>query len=649
MVSVFDKRVAFKPFEYPEILKYQDAINHSYWLVSEWNFISDIQDFNQLSTIEKEAIKRAMLAISQIEVSVKEFWAKLGDRFPKAEFKQVGITFGESECFDDQTEVLTNNGWRFFHDLKESDLVAQYCIEGGKISFTKPLKYVKRFYTGKMHHYYNKCTDLMVTPNHDIIVMHPQHSTYTKKQSVAGRWGRNYRYPCAGIGTSSDPLHFTELDRLLIALQSDGCLFGNCPSGQGRRDFTFRFSKQRKINRLLEICKNLGIELLSSIKENGQKTFNGRLPDEAPDVSKIKDFSYIDITRVDYKYANAFLNEIKHWDSSIAGKNFTYYNSNDKAVDTVQIIATLGEKCSNKGINRTEEQLLDQPTPDGKRRMSCKTIYALNITNYNKKTYPYRTEVNYNGNVYCVTVNSGCVVTRRGCRVAISGNCRHANAYSRLLEILGLNDEFNTLLDNPIIQGRVDYLTKYLKGASDNSNEGFTLTLSLFSLFIENVSLFSQFLIIKSFNKYTALLKDIDNVVQATQQEENIHALFGMEIIGIIKKEFPEWFNEEFYTKLYRACKKAYESEEKIVDWIFENGELSFLSKEAVKEFIKHRFNVSIQSIGGEKVFEIDYDLLDSINWFEEELVGDVSTDFFHKKPTTYTKFNKSIQAEDLF
>src|SRR4051812_29389852 len=97
-MGIFDKRLAFKPFEYPEILKYKDAINHSYWLVSEWNFVSDIQDFRVcLSDKERNAIKNALLAISQIEVSVKKFWGKLGDRFPKSEFDQVGITFGESE------------------------------------------------------------------------------------------------------------------------------------------------------------------------------------------------------------------------------------------------------------------------------------------------------------------------------------------------------------------------------------------------------------------------------------------------------------------------------------------------------------------------------------------------------------------------
>jgi len=97
-MSIFKKRVHFKPFEYPEVLSYVDAINHSYWIHTEWNFQSDIQDFHtKLSPHEKNAVKNTLLAISQIEVSVKAFWGKLYDRFPKPEFNAVGATFAESE------------------------------------------------------------------------------------------------------------------------------------------------------------------------------------------------------------------------------------------------------------------------------------------------------------------------------------------------------------------------------------------------------------------------------------------------------------------------------------------------------------------------------------------------------------------------
>src|ERR1044072_2567839 len=97
-MTIFDKRVAFKPFEYPEVVKFKEAIQHSYWLVSEWNFMSDVHDFHvKLDDVQRSAIKNTLLAISQIEVAVKKFWGKIGDRFPKGEIEQVGAVFSECE------------------------------------------------------------------------------------------------------------------------------------------------------------------------------------------------------------------------------------------------------------------------------------------------------------------------------------------------------------------------------------------------------------------------------------------------------------------------------------------------------------------------------------------------------------------------
>ena len=59
----------------------------------------------------------------------------------------------------------------------------------------------------------------------------------------------------------------------------------------------------------------------------------------------------------------------------------------------------------------------------------------------------------------------------------------------------------------------------------------------LFSLFIEHVSLFSQFLIIMAFNKHRNMLKGVSNVVEATSKEEQIHGDFGIDLIKIIKQK----------------------------------------------------------------------------------------------------------------
>ena len=226
---------------------------------------------------------------------------------------------------------------------------------------------------------------------------------------------------------------------------------------------------------------------------------------------------------------------------------------------------------------------------------------------------------------------------------------RHSRSYSHVLELLGLNNAFDSLVDEPVIQGRIDYLNKYLKNAGNNNKELYTLSLALFSLFIENCSLFSQFLIIKSFNKHKNAFKGIDNVIQATMKEETLHALAGAHIINLIKKENPDWFNEDFYKTVERACKKSYEAEEKIIDWIMEKGELEFLSKGVIKEFLKNRFNNSMEMIGCNKIFDTNKDILKHTEWFEVEANSETHFDFFHKTPTNYTKKSQSINPEDLF
>jgi ribonucleoside-diphosphate reductase beta chain len=226
---------------------------------------------------------------------------------------------------------------------------------------------------------------------------------------------------------------------------------------------------------------------------------------------------------------------------------------------------------------------------------------------------------------------------------------RHSRSYSHLLEILGFNDEFVLSLQEPCIQGRIDYLSKYLKYASSDNKELYTLTLALFSLFIENCSLFSQFLIIKSFNKEKNLFKGIDNVIQATQKEETIHALFGSYLIKKIKEQCPDWFDDDFYAKIKRACKKAFEAEVKILDWIFQNGELDFLPKDTVVEFIKNRFNESLKLIDCETIFDIDKEKLKDVEWFDIETLSETHTDFFHKTPVNYNKKAISVTEDNLF
>jgi len=226
---------------------------------------------------------------------------------------------------------------------------------------------------------------------------------------------------------------------------------------------------------------------------------------------------------------------------------------------------------------------------------------------------------------------------------------RHTDAYSHLLEILGLNDEFAKIKDIPVIQQRMNYLEKVIELSRGQEDREYAHAIMLFALFVEHVSLFSQFLIMMSFNKHRNLFKGISNAVEATSKEENIHGMFGIDVINIIKEEHPEWFDKKCEDFIIKACEEAYEAESKIVDWIYENGELDFLPAANVKEFVKHRFNNSLVSIGLPRIFEVSEALLEETDWFDNEVIATKHVDFFHKRSINYNKRSASVTSEDLF
>jgi len=225
----------------------------------------------------------------------------------------------------------------------------------------------------------------------------------------------------------------------------------------------------------------------------------------------------------------------------------------------------------------------------------------------------------------------------------------HNNAYERLITVLGLEDVFEKNLKLNWIEGRVKYLRKYTHKYYKDSKKQYLYALILFTLFVENVSLFSQFYVINWFARFKNVLKDTDQQVKYTRNEENIHALVGIKLINTIRKEYPELFDEELEAKIAHEAKAAFESESEIVDWMVNGIKEENLTAPILKEFIKNRINESLKQIKFKKVFDVDKELLKKTKWFEEELLGNNMTDFFHSRPVEYSKKNQSFDESDLF
>jgi len=225
----------------------------------------------------------------------------------------------------------------------------------------------------------------------------------------------------------------------------------------------------------------------------------------------------------------------------------------------------------------------------------------------------------------------------------------HNNAYERLLSVLELEDIFEENLKLEWIQGRVKYLKKYTHRFYKDSKKQYLYALILFTLFVENVSLFSQFYVINWFSTFKNVLKDTDQQVKYTRNEENIHALVGIKIINTIREEHPELFDAELEEKIHAEAHEAWKAEAKIIDWMVNGIDEKGLSASILKEFIKSRINESMAQIGFKAPFEINSDLLQDTLWFDEQLHGNNMTDFFHSRPVEYSKKNQSFGEDDLF
>jgi ribonucleoside-diphosphate reductase beta chain len=225
----------------------------------------------------------------------------------------------------------------------------------------------------------------------------------------------------------------------------------------------------------------------------------------------------------------------------------------------------------------------------------------------------------------------------------------HNMAYEKLLDVLHLTHVFEDNMNEEVIRGRVNYLRKYLKKTYKDDKKQFIYSIILFTLFVENVSLFSQFYIIMHFNRNKAVLKDCAQQVQYTRNEEMLHAQIGIQIINTLRQEYPELFDDELATRIQHECQESLIAEGKVIEWILGEYKVPGLDAEILKAFIGKRMKDSLRQIGFENsAVEYDRDLADKTYWFDEELLGNNMTDFFQKKPVEYAK-GVGITAEDLF
>jgi ribonucleoside-diphosphate reductase beta chain len=211
----------------------------------------------------------------------------------------------------------------------------------------------------------------------------------------------------------------------------------------------------------------------------------------------------------------------------------------------------------------------------------------------------------------------------------------HAQAYARLNEELGLED-FAAFLEDEASAAKIERL---LNTPNETLQEK-AQSLAIFSAFTEGVNLFSSFAVLLSF-KMRNKLKGVGQIVEWSVRDESLHSEAGCWLFKQLMKEYPELKTEKLIKDIEEAATLALQLEFNFIDKIFEMGDLENLSKEDLKNFIKHRVNTKMGDLGLKPLIpseEIDKGALKQMLWFDAVVAGKQHTDFFASRVTNYAK-----------
>ena len=343
-------------------------------------------------------------------------------------------------CFDRETEILTEHGWVRFDELKEGVKVAQW-HEDGAIDFVVPTAYHRGRHTGTMVVFKSQSADLTMTPNHRLPLVKTQTGvpkTFSAAELV--ELGAGWKTLHAGEGVDGPGLSLSHsMIQLMVAIQADGSLFKRA---DGTRSVDICFTKQRKIDRLSQLLNACELKWSWQVstalsgphkKQRLRVVLNER---ENPSLTPILDLMgaekvwgawLLDMTKAQRKI---FVDEVFHWDGHAEGQN-QYASVDKRNADWVQTLLCLSGVRAN--IRRYQNSL-----------GGAAWIVDVRRTRVNAVTHrAERSIIPWDEEVFCVTVPSDAIIVRRNGKITIT---RQSQNFPKAMRSLVIAQPGNVLV-----------------------------------------------------------------------------------------------------------------------------------------------------------------------------------------------------------
>jgi len=379
-----------------------------------WDNCSDIGSYyfmNYIGSGISEDIVRSMCC--RLNLSLEEFDG------PK----------GMWNCYSNDTEILTINGWKLFKNLLKTDKVAT--LENDELKFVLPSEYITTDYKGKMLHQKTKFINLLVTPNHRLWVKKrksknfefipaeeaPRHISYSRTAKWNSNEERYFVLPPIKINRKNQIIYNKILMDNWLAFfgiwTAEGCTI--------RDHYKVVISQHKKENldTIANVIRKCGFHYNYSVKNGDFVIRSKRLFEYLKQFGHSENrFIPMEIKCLSSRQLNILYNYLMLGNGSIGKDGKCYYTKSKSLADDFQEILL---KIGLSGQIKYSEQKFT-----GRNRLSTTKIYRVCISN--KKSIRVnsvkdnREWIDYDGKIYCVTVPSHLLYVRREGKPVWCGN-----------------------------------------------------------------------------------------------------------------------------------------------------------------------------------------------------------------------------------
>ncbi len=208
----------------------------------------------------------------------------------------------------------------------------------------------------------------------------------------------------------------------------------------------------------------------------------------------------------------------------------------------------------------------------------------------------------------------------------------HQHAYSLLLDTVGMPEvEYKAFSEYEAMADKHEYINavKVTKG----DKKSIAKALAIYSGFTEGLQLFSSFIILLNFPRF-GKMKGMGQIITYSIRDESMHVEAMTKLFREFMQENIDLWTDDFKKEIYQACREMVDLEDRFLDLVFEQGDITGLTKEEMQQYIRYIADRRLLQLG----LKPNYEVKDNpLNWLDDVL-GVEHQNFFEGRATTYMK-----------